>query len=123
MDIMRPYQYLYDEFMDRIKSAFAKFKGPMIELDFAKMPDNWTPEKWMHYAENMGYLIVDSFKEGKKGAATGKIVGGLGNTTGGKVLNPDLGNYIQHHIMMLEYIEKQISPMPEDILHIIPEYP
>ena len=107
MDIMKPYQYLYDEFMDRIKDAFAKFKGPMIELDFAKMPEGWEPEKWMHYAENMGYLIVDSFKEGRKGASTGKLAGGY-NTTN-KVLNPDLGNYIQHHIMMLEYIEKQIG--------------
>lgn len=107
MDIMRPYQYLYDEFMDRIKSAFEKFKGPMIELDFAKMPDEWSPEKWMHYAENMGYLIVDSFKEGRKGASTGKLAGGF-NTTG-KVLNPDLGNYIQHHVLMLQYIEKQIG--------------
>jgi len=107
MDIMKPYQYLYDEFMDRIKDAFAKFKGPMIELDFAKMPEGWEPEKWMHYAENMGYLIIDSFKEGRKGAATGKLAGGF-NTTG-KVLNPDLGNYIQHHVMMLEYIEKQIG--------------
>lgn len=107
MDIMKPYQYLYDEFMDRVKDAFAKFKGPMIELDFAKMPDDWSPEKWMHYAENMGYLIIDSFKEGNKGASTGKLAGGF-NTTG-KVLNPDLGNYIQNHIMMLEYIEKQIG--------------
>lgn len=107
MDIMKPYQYLYDEFMDRIKDAFAKFKGPMIELDFAKMPEGWEPAKWMHYAENMGYLIVDSFKEGRKGASTGKLAGGF-NTTN-KVLNPDLGNYIQHHIMMLEYIEKQIG--------------
>ena len=107
MDIMKPYQYLYDEFMDRIKSAFEKFKGPMIELDFAKMPDGWEPDKWMHYAENMGYLIVDSFKEGKKGSAQGKLAGNF-NTTG-KVLNPDLGNYIQHHVLMLQYIEKQIG--------------
>jgi len=107
MDIMKPYQYLYDEFMDRIKAAFEKFKGPMIELDFAKMPEGWEPAKWMHYAENMGYLIVDSFKEGKKGAATGKLAGNY-NTTN-RVLNPDLGNYIQHHVMMLEYIEKQIG--------------
>jgi hypothetical protein len=106
-DILRPYQYLYDEFMDRVKQAFAKFKGPMIELDFAKMPEGWEPEKWMHYAENMGYLIVDSFKEGHKGQATGKLAGNF-NTTN-KVINPDLGNYIQQHIMMLEYIEKQIG--------------
>ncbi len=120
MDVMKPYQYLYDEFMDRIKTAFEKFKGPMIELDFAKMPEGWEVEKWMHYAENMGYLIVDSFKEGRKGSATGKLAGAF-NTTG-KVLNPDLGNYIQHHIMMLEYIEKQIgliSGLPDQRLGAI----
>jgi hypothetical protein len=117
VSMLAPYEYLYNEFMDRIKSAFSKFKGPMIELDFAKMPADWTPELWMHYAENMGYLIVDSFKEGAKGAATGKLAGGF-NTTG-KVLNPDLGNYIQQHILMLQYIEKQmgiISGIPDQRL-------
>ncbi len=107
MDLMRPYQYMYDEFMDRIKQAFAKFKGPMIELDFAKMPDGWEPEKWMHYAENMGYLIIDSFKAGDEGAATGTLAGNF-NTTN-KAINPNMGDYIQQHIMMLEYIEKQMG--------------
>jgi hypothetical protein len=107
MDLMRPYQYMYDEFMDRIKQAFAKFKGPMIELDFAKMPDEWEPEKWMHYAENMGYLIIDSFKTGDEGAAQGVLAGNF-NTTG-KAINPSMGDYIQQHILMLEYIEKQMG--------------
>jgi hypothetical protein len=107
MDLMRPYQYLYDEFMDRVKRAFAKFKGPMIELDFAKMPDEWEPEKWMHYAEDMGYLIIDSFKASTEGASAGLIAGNF-NTTN-KAINPDMGNYIQHHINMLEYIERQIG--------------
>jgi len=107
MDLIRPYQYLYDEFMDRIKSAFKKFKGPMIELDFAKMPDEWEPEKWIHYAENMGYLVIDSFKAGDEGAAQGTLAGNF--NTSNKAINPNMGDYIQQHIMMLEYIERQVG--------------
>jgi hypothetical protein len=107
VDSLKPYQYLYDELMDRLKEALAKFHGPMIELDFAKMPDNWEPEKWMYYAQKMGYLITDSFKEGAKGAAKGALAGNF--NTSNKVLNPDLGDYIQHHILMLNFIESKIG--------------
>ena len=107
MDRMKPYQYLYNTFMYRTELAFAKSKGKIAELDLSKVPDDWDLDKWMYYAEVMGWAPIDNFKEGKKGAATGKIAGNF-NTTG-RVLDLEMGGYIQQHIMMLQYLETQVG--------------
>lgn len=104
---LKSYQYLYDELMDRLKEALAKYQGPMMELDMAKMPADWKPEQWLYYARKLGYLIIDSFKEGDKGAAKG-VTAGSYNTTN-KILNPDLGDYISQTIGMLSYIEDRVG--------------
>jgi hypothetical protein len=107
MDRMKQYQYLFDAMKDRLNKALAKYLGPLLELDLAKVPENWEVEKWLHFAVANGIAVVDSFKEGNKGAATGKLAGGM-NTTG-RVLNIELGNYIQQHISMLEYIKNEMG--------------
>lgn len=104
---MEPYQYLYNVYMRRLELAIAKYKGPIYELDITKKPDEWELDQWMYYAEILGWAVVDPFNEGKKGAAQGKLAGNF-NTTG-KVLDADVGNYIQQLIMMLQYIEKQMG--------------
>lgn len=104
---MESYQYLYNVYMRRLELAIAKYKGPIYELDTSKKPDEWSTDMWMYYAEVLGWSVVDSFNEGKKGQATGKLAGNF-NTTG-KVLDADVGNYIQQLIMMLQYIEKQMG--------------
>lgn len=107
MDRMKPYIYLYIIYMYRTELAFAKAKGKIAELDISKVPDGWEVEKWMHFAEVHGWAVVDPFNEGKKGKATGKLAGDY-NTTG-KVLDMQLGDYIQQHIAMLEYVERQLA--------------
>jgi len=104
---MKSYQYLYDAIWDRLNKAIAKNLGRIVELDVAKIPQGWDVGKWMHYATTMGIGIVDSFKEGNKGAATGKLAGGF-NTTG-RVIDAETGSYIQSHISMLEYIKQEMS--------------
>ena len=107
MDRMKQYQYLYDATKDRLNKAMAKYLGPLMELDLAKIPGNWEIDKWLYYAYSTGLAITDSFKEGNKGAATGKLAGNF-NTTG-RVMNLDMGNYIQQHINMLEYIKTDMG--------------
>ena len=107
MDRIKPYQYLYNIYMYRLELLFAKNKGVIGELDLAKVPDGWEIDKWMHYAEVHGWAIVDSFKEAKKGAATGKLAGNF-NTTG-RVLNMEVGQSIQQHINMLDFIKNEIG--------------
>jgi hypothetical protein len=106
MDRIKPYKYLYNVIWKRTEIAFAKHKGPIIELDLARIPDD-NIDKWMGYAESMGYLIVDSAKEINKGVSKGKLAGDF-NTTG-KLYNADMGNYISQHLQMLDFLERKIG--------------
>lgn len=108
LEILKPYQYLYILVMEQFKKALKAFRPPMVELDFAKVPDDWTLEQWMYYAEQKGWLVVDSFKEGTKGESTGKLAGSF-NTTGKSYNNLDMGNYIQQLTILLQFIERQVS--------------
>jgi len=108
MEILKPYQYLYILIMEQFKKALKAFRPPMVELDFAKVPDDWTFEQWMYYAEQKGWLVVDSFKEGTKGESTGKLAGNF-NTTGKSYNNLDMGTYINQLVVMLQFIERQIA--------------
>ncbi len=77
-DRIKPYKYLYNVFMRRSLLASARDKGVLPEMDMARVPEGWTPEQWFMYAEQNGYFVVDSFKEGTKGISTGKLVGNMG---------------------------------------------
>jgi len=107
MDRMKPYQYLYNIFMYRTELAFAKSKGKIATLDTSRVPDEWTMDKWMYYAEILGWAVEDPFKEGNKGAATGKLAGMMNQNS--RVLDLEMGSYIQQHIMMLEYIKQELG--------------
>ena len=108
MEVLKPYQYLYILVMEQFKKAMKAFRPPMVEMDFAKVPDNWTFEQWIYYAEQKGWMVVDSFKEGKKGESLGKLAGSF-NTTGKSYSNLEMGNYIQQLTVILQFIERQIS--------------
>ena len=107
MSRMEPYQYLYNVYMRRLELAISKYKGPIYELDVSKKPDDWSEEMWMYYGDVLGWMVIDSFNEGRKGAATGKLAGNF-NTTG-KVLDASASNYIQQLLLMLQHIEKQMG--------------
>lgn len=106
---MKGYQYLYNAVWDRINKALAKNLGKIMELDLAKVPADWSVDKWLYYATTMGLAVVDSFKEGNKGAATGKLAGA--NNTTGKVMDLETGQYIQQHIQLLEYIKNEMAEL------------
>jgi hypothetical protein len=60
---LKNYEYLYSILLRDLKKAIKKFKAPMIEVDLAKVPDSFTLDEWFDYADEEGYIIVDSFKE------------------------------------------------------------
>ena len=107
MDRVKPYQYLYDVVWDRLRDAFITYMGPIMEMDMAKVPDGWSFQKWLFYARKMKIAAVNSFNVGNKGPAKGKLAGTF--NTSGKVLNMDIGNYIQQMTLLLQFIETQIS--------------
>ena len=108
VDMMKPFSYLYDAIHDRLNKLIAKNWGQIIQLDLAKVPTGWDIEKWLYFAKTNNIAVVDSFKEGNIGAATGVISGTLNNAHSG-VINAELGNSIQQYINLLEYIKSEMS--------------
>lgn len=108
VDMMKPYNYLYDTIHDRLNKLIARNWGSLLRLDFAKKPKGWDVDKWMYYAKTMGLAVEDSFNEGSIGAATGKIAGALNNASTGVISASD-GNQIQQYISLLEFIKMEMS--------------
>lgn len=107
VDRLKSFNYLYDVIHDRLNKLLAKNWGKLIPLDLAKVPSGWDVEKWLYFAKTNSIFVIDSFKEGSIGAATGKIAGGLNNNQG--VIDAELGNSIQQHINLLEFIKLEMS--------------
>lgn len=110
VDIMKPYAYLYDIFHDRLNKTLAKNMGKIVRMDFAKVPKNWDVDKWLYYINVNNIAVEDSFKEGNKGAATGKLSGALNNASSG-VIDASLGNEIQQYMNVLEWISTKIGDL------------
>jgi len=108
VDRAKPFQYLYDISWYRVNEALAKYMGSIVEVDVAKIPKGWNLTKWLYFARKAGIGVVDSFKEGNRGMAKGKLAGSVGNTTG-KVLEQRVGNFIQTHIEMMEFAKSQMD--------------
>lgn len=108
VDMMKQYNYLYDATHDRLNKMIARNWGKIITLDLAKVPKGWDVEKWIYYAKINGLAVVDSFKEGNIGAATGKLAGALNNASSG-VIDAEFGNSIQQLINLLEFIKMEMS--------------
>lgn len=108
VDMMKPYSYLYDAVHDRLNKLLAKNWGKIITLDLAKVPTGWDVEKWMYFAKTNNIAVVDSFKEGNVGAATGKLAGALNNASSG-VIDAELSNIVQSNINLLEFIKLEMS--------------
>jgi hypothetical protein len=108
VDMMKSYNYLYDAVHDRLNKMLAKNWGKIITLDLAKVPAKWDIEKWLYFAKTNNIAVIDSFKEGNIGAATGKLAGGLNNASSG-VIDAELGNSIQQSINLLEFTKQEMS--------------
>lgn len=108
VDMMKPYNYLYDAIHDRLNKMLAKNWGKIMTLDLAKVPSGWTIDKWLYFAKTNSIAVIDSFNEGNRGAATGKLAGGLNNASSG-VIDAELGNSIQQSINLLEFIKLEMA--------------
>lgn len=107
MGRLKPYAYYYDFMMHKQWETIAKHKGTVGYLDLAMLPKGWEIEDALYYAERLGWLPVDSFKEGDKGRATGNLVGNM--NTNRSPMNFDMGNYIQQNMMILEFLKQEMS--------------
>lgn len=112
VDMMKPYNYAYDIYHDRLNKLMARNWGNLLQLDLAKIPkkEGWDMEKWLYYAKNAGIAVVNSFEEGDIGAATGKLAGSMNNASSG-IISASQGDAIQGYIQILEWLKKEMADM------------
>lgn len=110
VDMMKPYNYLYDAIHAKLVDMIATNWGKLLELDLALKPKGWEVDKWMYFARANKVLIKDSFNEGNKGAATGKLAGGLNNASKGYI-DADWGQSIQNYISLLQWVKDSMSEL------------
>jgi len=110
VDMMKPYNYLYDAIHAKLVDLIATNWGKLLEMDLALKPKNWEVEKWMYFARANKVLIKDSFNEGTKGAATGKLAAGLNNASKGYI-DADWGQSIQNYIELLQWTKDSMSDL------------
>lgn len=108
VDRMKPYHYLYIAIKDRLNKLIETNYGKILRLDLARIPAGWDIKKWIHFLRQDKVAIEDSFKEGSKGQATGKLVGNF-PSQGGQTIDMELGNSIQQHIQLLEFIRDELD--------------
>jgi hypothetical protein len=108
VDIVKPYAYMYDIYHDKLNKLIAKNIGKVVRMDLSKTPASWDVDKWLYYLKVNGIAVEDSFKEGTKGMATGKLAGAMNNASSG-VIDASLGTDIQQYISLLAWISNQIG--------------
>ncbi len=107
MDRMKPYQYLYNVLAYNTELAIAKNYGKIMRIDLASIPEHWSVDKWMSFAQGMNAAFYDSFKEGNKGAAQGKLAGTMNQNS--PVIDMEMGNTIQLYMNMMAFIKQELG--------------
>ena len=107
VDMAKPYNYLYNVIHDRLNKNLAANWGKITKLNLAEIPTGWEIDKWMYYAKVNKLAVVDSFKEGNKGASTGKLAGMMSPQS--PVIDADQGNSIQNDINLLQFVKAEMG--------------
>lgn len=105
VDMLKPYNYMYDVIHDRLNKLIAKNWGKLVRLDLAKVPKGWEVDKWLYFAKKNSLMIEDSSNE----VGSGRVLAGALNNASTGVIDAELGNSIQMHINLLEFIKMEAS--------------
>ena len=103
--MMKPYAYLYDATMDKLKKLLARNHGKVIDLDLALVPEKWDITDYMKIITEAGISVRDSFREGNQGASRGKLAGMMNNASRGTI-DLDLSGSISNLITILTFIDQ-----------------
>jgi len=107
MDRIKPWIYMYMKIWYRTELLIAANYGKIAKIDMAMIPDGWEIEKWLYYATAMKFAFIDSFNQGKEGISKGMLSGQMSGQSGN--IDMELGNSIQSHIALLQYIEQKLQ--------------
>jgi len=96
-----PYQVLYNVFHYRLELTIAKNKDKiaLIEMNTIPKRHGWDEEKFMYYADAMGFAFIDSTAEGKNNERV--------SFNQYQVLDMSLGQYMATQIELLQAIKQE----------------
>jgi len=96
-----PYQVLYNVFHYRLELTIAKNKDKiaLIEMNTIPKRHGWDEEKFMYYADALGFAFIDSTAEGKNNERV--------SFNQYQVLDMSLGQYIAAQIQLLEATKQE----------------
>ncbi len=96
-----PYQILYNVFHYRLELTIAKNKDKiaLIEMNTIPKRHGWDEEKFMYYADAMGFAFIDSTAEGKNNERV--------SFNQYQVLDMSLGQYMAQQIELLRAIKEE----------------
>lgn len=106
VDMMKPYNYLYDVIHFKLMDAIASVWGSLVDVDLATIPEKWKIEQWMYFAKINHIAVRDSFREGQQG----KLAGALNNNSQ-RLISDTTGNYIQELMNLAAYIKQELGEM------------
>ncbi len=69
VDLMKPYQYMYNIMWYRLEAEIAKSKGKKFVMDMAMIPKSqgMDMDRWMYNFDTLGIAFINSMEEGKNG--------------------------------------------------------
>lgn len=96
-----PYQVLYNVFHYRLELSIAKNKDKIMLMEINAIPKRhgWDEEKFMYFADAMGYAFIDSTAEGKSGERV--------SFNQFQVLDMSLGQYIAAQFELLQAVKQE----------------
>lgn len=114
VDLLKPYQYLYNIIWYRMEAEIAKAKGKKMVMDIAQIPksEGIDLDKWMYLFDNTGIAFVNSMEEGK---------GNLSNTVSNfnqftqidMTLSQSIGQYISILAKIEQTADKIVGVTPQ----------
>lgn len=106
MDRLVPWVYLYMIVWYRTELALAKNQGKIALIDTSLIPSGWDPEKWMYYAQALGFGFVNSYNEENRALG---MAGGVNMSVQNKALDLETSSYIVQHLNLLQHIDERIQ--------------
>lgn len=108
MSYGRPYQYLFNAGMNRTEKLIVTSHGNIAPMPIHLIPDGWETDDWLYYFSFLNFFVYDAFKEGNKGAATGKLAGTMNQQGQMSFSN---SQEIQQNVVFLNMIKGQIDEL------------
>jgi hypothetical protein len=94
MDIIKPFDYLYDIFSYRRELLVNKLKGDILVFPTTMIPDNMTMSEFMNYVETTGDMPLDPAAPIIDGPKAGLAAGQVNNTVTPSVIGSTQGGPI-----------------------------